>query len=103
MRALDATPASAGTLGLATFEPSFTQEPRFAGGPKPFYGMLLVTSLVMLLALVVGLTAKQAFARQRWLATVTAEAHLQSSFAEPGIASGAAEGRGHELAEFRVG
>ena len=106
MRALDATPASAAALGLAAFEPSFTQEPRFTDGPKTFYGMLLVVSLVMVLVLAVGLTVKQACARRLWLATATADAQAQSSFAEPGAGgSGAAEAedrRGLELAEVRM-
>ena len=105
MRALDATPDSAAGLGLATFEPSFTREPQFAGGPKIFYGMLLVVSLVVVLVLALGLTAKQAFARHRWLATATAAAGSQSRFADPGAGGGAAgaeEGRDHELTTFRV-
>ena len=102
MRALDATPASAAALGLAAFEPSFTQEPRFTGGPKTFYGMLLVVSLVMVMVLAVGLTIKQARARHLWLATATADAHAQSSFAEPGAGVGGAAEDGQELSLFRV-
>ena len=103
IRAFDATPASSAALGLAAFEPSFTQEPRFAGGPKTFYGMLLVVSLVMVMVLAVALTVKQACARHRWLATAMADAQAQSSFAELGDGGGGAaeveEDRGEELAE----
>ena len=85
---------------------SVTQEPRFTGGPKTFYGMLLVVSLVMVLALAVGLTVKQACARRRWLTTVTSDALTQLGFAEPGSSGGggaeAGEDHGVELAEFRV-
>ena len=103
MRALDATPASAAAFGLAAFEPSFTQQ--YPGGPKTFYGMLLVVSLVLVLVLAVGLTVKQACARQRWLTTVTSDALAQFGFAEPGASGDAAEAeesRGVELTEFRV-
>ena len=66
LRALDATPASAAGLGLASFEPAFTQ---VHGGPAVFYGWVLVGSLGLVLALALGLTMAQLQQRRRWLAS----------------------------------
>ena len=74
LRALDATPASAAGLGLASFEPAFTQ---IQGGPAVFYGWVLVGSLGLVLALAVGLTMAQLQHRRRWLASTARGAELQ--------------------------
>lgn len=77
LRALDATPASAGGLGLASFEPELTQEPTIRGGPAVFYGWVLVGSLGLVLALAAGLTMSQLQQRRRWLASTARGAELQ--------------------------
>ena len=77
LRALDATPVSAAGLGLASFEPEFTQAPTISGGPAVFYGWILVGSLGLVLALAVGLTMSQLRRRRRWLASTARGAELQ--------------------------
>ena len=77
LRALDATHVSAARLGLASFEPEFTQAPTISGGPAVFYGWILVGSLGLVLALAVGLTMSQLRRRRRWLASTARGAELQ--------------------------
>jgi hypothetical protein len=77
LRSLDGTPESSTTAGLAAYEPNFTQQAYFPGGPSAFYGWVLVGSLLAVLVLAFVLIACQLLHRRRWLASTTTSAQMQ--------------------------
>eukprot|EP01050_Picozoa_sp_SAG11_P006736 SAG11_NODE_536_length_8674_cov_6.314985_5_plen_465_part_00 len=83
LRSLDATPTSSGVLGLAAYEPSFTQDTSFEGGPSAFYGWILVSSLLFVLISAFLLIVIQLVNHHRWLAATARGARMH--FTQPNI------------------